>query len=65
VVTGFKPNNGDSVKNTNLEATRHFRNRRKENLKDRINELAVCRGTLETCMQTNSVAFSLQANYTD
>jgi hypothetical protein len=32
---------GDNLKNIKHEANRHFRNKKKEYLKDRINELAI------------------------
>jgi hypothetical protein len=33
--------NGDKLKNVRRETSRHFRNRKREYLKDRINELAM------------------------
>jgi hypothetical protein len=33
--------NGDNLNNVRCEASRHFRNRKKEHLKDKINELAM------------------------
>jgi hypothetical protein len=33
--------NGDSLNNIRHEASRHFRNKRREYLKDKINELAM------------------------
>jgi hypothetical protein len=41
VVTGSKPNKRSNINNIRLEATRHFRNKKREYLKDKINELAV------------------------
>jgi hypothetical protein len=32
--------NGDNLKNARREASRHFRNKKREYLKDKINELA-------------------------
>jgi hypothetical protein len=32
--------NGDNLNNVRREASRHFRNEKRENLKDKINELA-------------------------
>jgi hypothetical protein len=45
--------NGDNLNNVRLEASRHFRNKKKEYLKDKINELAVNNKntTSETCIE--------------
>jgi hypothetical protein len=40
VVTGSKKINGDNLNNVRREANRHFRNKKREYLKDKINELA-------------------------
>jgi hypothetical protein len=43
----------NNQKNVRREAIRHFRNKKKEYLKDKINELAltVRTGTSETCIE--------------
>jgi hypothetical protein len=41
VVTGCKRKNGNGLNNVRREASRYFRNKKKEYLKDRINELAM------------------------
>jgi hypothetical protein len=44
--------NGDNLNNTRCEASRHFRNKKLECLKDKIKELATHRTrTLETCVE--------------
>jgi hypothetical protein len=40
VITGSEQVNGDNLKNTRHEASRHFRNKKRDDLKDKINELA-------------------------
>jgi hypothetical protein len=40
VVTNSSEINGDNLNNARLEASRHFRNKKREYLKDKINELA-------------------------
>jgi hypothetical protein len=40
MVTGSKKISGDNLNNVKREASKHFRNKRREYLKDRINELA-------------------------
>jgi hypothetical protein len=40
LVTGSKLNKRDNLNNVRLEASRHFMNKRREYLKDNINELA-------------------------
>jgi hypothetical protein len=41
VVTGSEPKKNDSLSNVRREATRHFRNKKREYLKVKINELAM------------------------
>jgi hypothetical protein len=45
--------NRDNVNSTKLDASRHFRNKKREYLKDKINELAMNSKTrtLETCTE--------------
>jgi hypothetical protein len=45
--------NGDNLNNVRREASRHFRNKMREYLKDKINELATKRKTRtsETCTE--------------
>jgi hypothetical protein len=40
VVTGPKRNKWGNLNNTRREASRHFRNKKREHLKDKINEFA-------------------------
>jgi hypothetical protein len=42
--------NGDNMNNIRCEAIRHFRNKKREYLKGKINELIRTR-TLETCIE--------------
>jgi hypothetical protein len=39
VVTGSKPSNVDNLNNVSCEATRHYRNKKKENLQAKIDEI--------------------------
>jgi hypothetical protein len=41
VVTGSKQINGDNLDSVKCEASRHFRSKNREYLKDKINELAM------------------------
>jgi hypothetical protein len=43
--------NGDNLNNIRCEASRYFRNKMREYLKDKINELAMNR-ILETCIES-------------
>jgi hypothetical protein len=45
--------NGDNLNNVRHEASTHFRNKRREYLKDKINELAMNskKRTSETCIE--------------
>jgi hypothetical protein len=43
--------NGDTLNNIRREANRHFKNKKREYLKDKINELATDRRTSETCIE--------------
>jgi hypothetical protein len=45
--------NGDNLNNVRCEASRYFRNRKREYLKDKINELATNskKRTSETCIE--------------
>jgi hypothetical protein len=44
--------NGDNLNNVRREASRYFRNKKREYLKDKINELAMNRTlTSETCIE--------------
>jgi hypothetical protein len=44
--------NGDHLNNVKRDASRHFRNKKREYVKDKINELAIVRtGTSETCIE--------------
>jgi hypothetical protein len=40
VVTGSERNKGDNLNNVRREASRHFRNKKREYLKGKINDLA-------------------------
>jgi hypothetical protein len=45
--------NGDNLNNVRCEASRYFRNKKREYLKDKINEIEriVRRSTSETCIE--------------
>jgi hypothetical protein len=43
--------NGDNLNNVRREASKHFGNKKREYLKDKINELATRTRTSETCIE--------------
>jgi hypothetical protein len=51
VVTGLEEINGDNLSNIRRETSRHFRNKKREHTKDKIDELAMNskKNTTETC----------------
>jgi hypothetical protein len=40
MITGSEPNKWDNLNNVRYEASKHFRNKKREYLQDKINELA-------------------------